>query len=154
IEGAVASTFSLYFVDMQKVINQSTKGKQARNILESKVATYRQKIENMNTEIQKIKQELSNPILSQKSKTEDENKLQEKIADLQKFEQDAKIDISNLERQYTQEIVVDVLKIVDRYRKQNKIPMIVEKNEAGILSADPRYDLTDTIIKIYNKQVK
>jgi outer membrane protein len=151
---ASASGFAIYFVNMQEVINQSVKGKQARSILESKVSTYREKIDKMRADIDKIKKELSSPILSQQSKTEKENKLQEKIADLQRFEQDARIDISNLERQYTQEIVMDVLKIIEKYRKEHKIPMIVEKNEAGILSADPKYDLTKTIIKLYDEQAK
>jgi len=149
-----AAGFEVYYVSMQKILNESAKGKQAKSILESKVREVQEKAKRMQQEIEKLKKELSNPVLSQKAKAEKENQLQQKIRDLQRFQQDSRADIANLERQYTYQIINDVVKVISNYRKENKIPIILEKNEAGIISADPKYDITDKIIKIYDSQVK
>ena len=80
--------------------------------------------------------------------------LQQKIRDLRRFRQDAQIEIVNLEKQYTAEIINDVVKIIRDYREKKGIPVIVEIRESGIIAADPKYDLTDTIIKLYDKQTE
>ena len=151
---AKAENFAIYYVNMQKILNNSAKGKQAKSILESKVREVQEKIKRMQQEIENLKKELSSPVLSAKARTEKENQLQQKIRDLQRFQQDSRADIANLERQYTYQIINDVVKLINNYRKEQNIPYIVEKSEAGIVSADPKYDITDKIIKLYDSQVK
>ncbi len=145
-------TFAIYYVDMQRIINESNKGKQAKSLLESKIQKAKDKIKKMEEEIKKIKEELKSPVLSKQAKSEKETQLQQKIRDLQRFKQDAQIEIANLEKQYTMEIINDVVKLIKKYRKEKNIPMIVEVREAGIIAGDPKYDLTDKIINLYNKQ--
>jgi len=146
--------FAVYYVDVQKILNESNKGKQARAILESKIAQANEKIKQMEEEIKKLKEELKSPVLSQQAKTEKENQLQQKIRDLQRFKQDIQVEVMNLEKQYTMEILKEIDKLIKEYRKKNNIPMIVELRGAGIIDADPKYDLTDEIIKLYNGQSK
>ena len=148
------SSFAIYYVDMQRVINESGKGRQAKSLLESKIATAKKKIKQMEQEINKLKEELKSPVLSNQARAEKETKLQQKIRDLRRFRQDAQIEIVNLEKQYTAEIINDVVKIIRDYREKKGIPVIVEIRESGIIAADPKYDLTDTIIKLYDKQAE
>jgi outer membrane protein len=144
--------FAVYYVDMQKIINESNKGKQAKSLIESKINQAKSKIEKMRKEIEKIKQELQTPVLSKQEKEKKEDLLQQKIRDLQRFQQDAQMEVANLERKYTAEIIKEVVKLVQNYRKEKNIPMIVEVREAGVIAADEKYDLTDRIIKLYNEQ--
>ncbi len=144
--------FAVYYVDMQKIINESNKGKQAKSLIESKINQAKSKIEKMRKEIEKIKQELQTPVLSKQEKEKKEDLLQQKIRDLQRFQQDAQMEVANLERKYTAEIIKEVVKLIQNYRKEKNIPMIVEVREAGVIAADEKYDLTDRIIKLYNEQ--
>ncbi|WP_163328165.1 OmpH family outer membrane protein [Desulfurobacterium thermolithotrophum] len=146
--------FAVYYVNMQEIINNSNKGKQAKTILESKITKAREEIKKREKEINKLKEELKSPVLSAQAKTDKERQLQQKIRDLQRFRQDAQIEIANLEKQYTMEIINEVVKLINNYRKEKNIPMIVEVREAGIITADPKYDLTQTIIKLYNKKAR
>jgi outer membrane protein len=144
--------FAVYYVDMQKIINESNKGKQAKSLIESKINQAKSKIEKMRKEIEKIKQELQSSVLSKQEKEKKEDLLQQKIRDLQRFQQDAQMEVANLERKYTAEIIKEVVKLIQNYRKEKNIPMIVEVREAGVIAADEKYDLTDRIIKLYNEQ--
>ncbi|WP_457677664.1 OmpH family outer membrane protein [Thermovibrio sp.] len=159
LQGAFAkertvSQFAVYFVDMQKIVNQSAKGKQAKSLLKGKIAKAKKKIKELEKEIKQIKNELQSPALSKEAKEKKENLLQQKIRELQRYQQDAQIEIANLERKYTMEIINEAVKVIKNYQKSHHIPMIVEAREAGIIAADPKYDLTQTIIDIMNKQAQ
>ncbi len=145
-------TFAVYYVDMQKIINESVKGKQAKTLIENRISQAKKKIEQMKKEIDQIKQKLQNPVISKQEKSKLENELQQKIRDLQRYQQDAQIEIMNLEKKYTMELIQEVVKLIQHYQKEKNIPMIVDAREAGIIAASPKYDLTETIIKLYNQQ--
>ncbi len=145
-------TFAVYYINMQKILNSSVKGKQAKSLLEAKINSAREKIKKMKEEIEKLKKELQSPVLSKEAREKKEIELQQKIRELQRFQQDTQIEISNLEQKYTMEIIQEIVKVVKQYRKEHNIPIIVEVREAGIVAADPKYDLSDKILDIYNKQ--
>ena len=145
-------SFAVYFVDMQRIVNDSVKGKQAKSLLEAKIAKAKRKINELEKEINQIKKELQSPALSKEAKAKKETELQKKIRELQRYQQDAQIEIANLEKKYTFEIISEAVKVIKNYQKSHKIPMIVEAREAGIIAADPKYDLTDKIIKLYDQQ--
>jgi outer membrane protein len=151
-EKKAESTFAVYFVDMQRIVNDSVKGKQAKSLLEAKIAKAKKKIKAIEQEINQIKKELQSPALSKDAKAKKETELQKKIRELQRYQQDAQIEIANLEKKYTFEIISEAVKVIKNYQKSHKIPMIVEAREAGIIAADPKYDLTDKIIKLYDQQ--
>ncbi len=144
--------FAVYYVDMQRIVNESAKGKQAKSLLEAKIAKARRKIESLQKEIEKIKKDLSSPVLSKEAKEQKETELQQKIREFRRFQQDAQIEIANLEKKYTYEIINEAVKVIKNYQKDHRIPMIIEAREAGIIAADPRYDLTEKIIKLYDQQ--
>jgi outer membrane protein len=146
--------FAVYYVDMQKIINESNKGKQAKSLIESKINQAKSKIEKMRKEIEKIKQELQTPVLSKQEKEKKEDLLQQKIRDLQRFQQDTQLEVMRLERKYTSELLKEIVKLIQDYQKKEKLPMIVDVREAGIIAADPKYDLTDKIIKLYDQQAE
>ena len=144
----------VYYVDIQRVINESEKGKQAKALIESKIKSAKEKLKKMYDEIEKLKEELKSSALSKEARTQKETLLQQKIRDYHRFQQDTQIEIANLEQRYTEEIVNDVIKIIREYRQEKGIPVIVEKREAGIIAGDPAYDLTQEIIKLYNQRTR
>ncbi|WP_457569395.1 OmpH family outer membrane protein [Desulfurobacterium sp.] len=151
---AKAGDFAVYYIDMQKIINESPQGKKAKTELESKIQKAESKLKKLAQEIEQIKKDLSSPLISQKTKQEKENEIQTKILQYRQLQQESQKLLSQLQRELTSKIVDDVFKVVKQYRKTHHIPMIVEKNEAGIISADPKYDLTDKILKLYSRAGK
>ena len=149
-----AKSFTVYYVDLQEVLMESNKGKQAKAVIKSKIQTFRKELDKLKKEIQQIQNELKSPVLSKKARTEKENLLQQKILTYQQKQQEAQQQIAELEDKYTREILDEVVKLIRKYRKEKNIPMIVDKRTAGIISADPKYDLTKTIINLYNRESK
>ncbi len=144
--------FAVYYVDLQEILINSNKGKQAKSVINAKYQQFSKKLKKLRDEIQKLRQELKSPVLSKQARMKKENLLQQKILTYQQEQQNAQQQIAELENKYTQEILREVIKVVQNYRKEKGIPMIVDKRTAGIISADPKYDLTKTIINLYNKE--
>ena len=144
--------FAVYYVDLQEILVKSNKGKQAKSVINAKYQQFSKKLQKLRDEIKKIRQELKSPVLSKQARMKKENLLQQKILAYQQEQQDAQEQIAELENKYTQEILGEVVKLIQKYRKEKGIPMIVDKRTAGIISADPKYDLTNTIINLYNKE--
>ncbi|WP_297446300.1 OmpH family outer membrane protein [Desulfurobacterium sp.] len=151
---AKANSFAVYYIDMQKLINESPQGKKAKTELEAEIKKAESQLKKLAKEIEQLKKELSSPLISQKTKQQKETEIQTKILQYKQLQQKSQKMLSKFERELTAKILKDVFKIVEKYRKEHNIPMIVEKNEAGIISADPKYDLTDKILKLYSRPGK
>ncbi|WP_457568114.1 OmpH family outer membrane protein [Desulfurobacterium sp.] len=151
---AKAGNFAIYYIDMQKIVNESPQGKKAKAELESKIKTAESKLKKLAKEIEQLKKDLSSPLISEKTKQEKENEIQTKILQYRQLQQESQKLLSQLQRELTSKIVEDVFRVVKKYRQKHNIPMIVEKNEAGIISADPRYDITEKILKLYSREGK
>ncbi len=151
---AQGESFAVYYIDMQEIITLSPQGKKAKHELELKIKAAENKLKKLADGINKLKKELSSPLLNQKTKKQKENELQMKIMEFRQVKQESEQKIAEFQKKLTATIVEKVFKIVGNYRKEHKLPMVVEKNEGGIISANPKYDITKNILKILNKQGK
>jgi outer membrane protein len=142
---------SVYYVDIQKVVENSKKWKEVEGILNSQILEARKKLQTLENEIKALKEELKSPILSSKAKEEKERELQEKIREREKYIQETNLKLQRMGNVRSSEIIREVIKTVEEYRKKNNIPLILDKR--AVIAGDPKYDLTETIIKIYNGKV-
>jgi len=149
-----AQSFAVYYIDMQKIINESPQGKKAKQELESKIKAAESKLKKLADEINALKKELSSPLINEKGKQKKENELQMKIIEFRQLKQESEQMVAKLQKKLTAKIVEDVFKVVEKYRKDHNLPMVVERNEGGIIAADPKYDITDKILKVFSKMGK
>ncbi|SNR61236.1 OmpH family outer membrane protein [Desulfurobacterium atlanticum] len=149
-----AENFAVYYIDMQKIINESPQGKKAKQELESKIKAAESKLKKLADEINALKKELSSPLFNDSTKKKKENELQMKIMEFRQLKQESEQMVAELQKKLTAKIVEDVFKVVAKYRKEHHLPMVVERNEGGIIAADPKYDITDKILKVFSKQGK
>ncbi|ADU97215.1 OmpH family outer membrane protein [Thermovibrio ammonificans] len=149
---AEAVKYEVYFVNLQRALNESNKGKQARALIDAKIAKAKQKLKQMEAEVRKLQKELQSPVLSQTEKDKKELELQKKLSQIRQFKQETQLEIAQLEQKYTNQILKELVELIRKYRKEKNIPVILDPREAGVIAADPKLDLTDTIIKLYNQQ--
>jgi outer membrane protein len=149
---AASAKYEVYFVNLQKVINESDKGQQAKRLIKAKIAKAKAKIQALEKEIEKLQKELQSPVLSKEAKSKKEIELQKKFRELRQTQQDAQLEIAQLEQKYTSQIIKEVVELIRKYRKEKGIPVILETRESGVIAMDPKLDLTDTILKLYNQQ--
>ncbi len=140
------------YIDMQRALNTSDSGKEAKDQLQVKLKKYQEQINAKQEELQKLKTDLEKQgvALSETARAAKEKDYQQKLKDFQRFTKDAEEDLQARDAEFTKKIVESMDKIVQEYGKKNGFTIIFDARGAGMLYADQTVDLTEEIIKAFN----
>ncbi|MGA1868656.1 MAG: OmpH family outer membrane protein [bacterium] len=150
------STLKVGFIDSQRIIEGSIKGKEAmegiKNIRNENVA----QIEALNNEIETLKNELRKKefALTAEGKAELEEKIRKKYVDLKKFQDEKELELKDTYLKKLKDIEREVIDIVQKIGREEGFSLILGRDESGIIFADPQIDLTDKVIQLYDKPSK
>ena len=142
------------FIDMDKVMNESTAGKS----LISKLEKINQKnIEEFKTKEDQLRED-ENLLLSQKNilsednYTEKLNNLREKVTKYNKSKQEKINSLSKKKMNASAKLLSAIKPILSEYSKKNNISIILQKNNVVLGKTD--LDITSNIIEITNTKIK
>ncbi|HOI14737.1 MAG TPA: OmpH family outer membrane protein [Geobacteraceae bacterium] len=146
-----ADSAKLGYVDIQKVLNLSNAGKDAKNQLTVKVKKYQEEINRKQEEMKKQKDvlEKQGQLLSESAKSSKEKEYQQSLKDLQRLQKDAQDDLQAKDEELTRKILTDIEKVVQEYGRKNSFTFIFIRNDSMIF-ADDKVDLTDQILALVN----
>lgn len=149
---AWAAEGKIGYIDMQRALNSSEAGKEAKNQLQVKLKNYQVQINAKQEELQKLKTDLEKQgvALSETARAAKEKDYQQKLKDFQRFTKDAEEDLQARDGEFTKKIVEAMSAVVNEYGRKNGYTMIFDARSAGMLYADPKSDLTEEAIKAFN----
>lgn len=149
---AQSSTLKIGFVDLQRVIDASEGGKQARAEVQKKADELSQKAEEIQRALKTLKDEYEKQslALSAEAKTEKRDQITKLERDYSRFVNDSKSELRLIEQRALQELYKDIEKTVKAYGEQHNYDAILERQV--FLYASDSIDLTNEIIKIYNSR--
>ncbi|MGA7827892.1 MAG: OmpH family outer membrane protein [Geobacteraceae bacterium] len=141
----------LGYVDIQKVLNLSNAGKEAKAELTAKVKKHQEEINRKQAELKKLKDvlEKQGSILTESAKSAKERDYQQALKDLQRMQKDAQDDLQSTDEELTRNILSDIEKVVKDYGKKNSYEFIFIRNDSMVY-ADEKNDLTDQILSLMN----
>lgn len=145
----------LGYVDIQKVLNLSNAGKDAKEQLTVKVKKYQEEITRKQEELKKLKDvlEKQGSLLSESAKSSREKEYQQQLKDLQRLQKDAQDDLQAKDEELTKKIFGDIERSVQDYGRKNGYAFIFIRNDS-MLFADDKADLTDQILALVNAMKK
>ena len=152
---AFAADTKIGYIDMQKAINSSEAGKEAKDQLATKVKKFQDEINVKQEELKKLKDELEKQgmLLSESARANKEKDYQNKLKDFQRFTKDAQEELQGKDEELTRKILGDMEKVIRDFGKKNGYTFIFVRNE-NMLFADEKADLTDEMLKLYNADRK
>jgi outer membrane protein len=137
------------YVDMQRVLEESKLGKQAQANLQEQFGDEQQAFAEEEAAIRQLQQTLERdkPLMSaaQIEKTEEEIK-----GRIQKFEQDFQAiqrQLAQAQQQEGQKIIQPAREAVISVANKQKLGVVFEASQAGIIYLDENGDITDAVIK-------
>lgn len=159
VESAFAAdlkpTQKIGYVDMQRAINSSEPGREAKEQLSSRLKKYQDEINVRQEELKRLKEELEKQgmLLSESSRASKEKDYQQRLKEFQRFTKDAQEELQGKDEELTRKILEGMEKVIQEYGKKNGYSFIFVRNES-MLFADERADLTDDILKLFNANRK
>jgi outer membrane protein len=89
-------------------------------------------------------------MLSPEKRQEKESTYQKKVRDFKIFVSDSEKDMKSLEGEFLKKMLKDLEIVTSEFGKNGKYQLILEKR-SGIIYADDSHDVTDALIKAYDK---
>lgn len=152
---ALAET-KIAYVDLQKALNLSKAGVQAKNEIAAQVKKYEEEFKAKQEDLQKLKTELEKQavLLSDSAKAQKERDFQQNVKELQRFQKDVKEELQQKDSDHTKRILNELFEILQKLGKDGGYSLIIEKNEGAVIFADESVDLTDELIKAFDASKK
>jgi len=143
-----------YFIDMNKLLNQSKAGKEAQDFLKKKIITGDKKFKE---EGELLKKEEIDLIAKKKTLSTDEykkilNQLREKNIKFQRKRESFTTEITTQRVEARSRLLKTLDSILTKYMSENNVQIIIYRKY--IVVAQSKLDLTDKILEILNKELK
>ncbi|MBI3015885.1 MAG: OmpH family outer membrane protein [Candidatus Tectomicrobia bacterium] len=159
LPGAVAEgaerPVKIAVVDMNRVLNESSPGKQAMAELQRAKEKTQTEIDRREEEVRRLQNEIRTQglILSEAVRREKETTYRKKLRDAQRFVDDANEELGIRERDATQKVLVEIRKVIQQIGKEQGYTLIAERRD-GIYYVGEGTDFTDEVIRRVNASSK
>jgi len=153
---AAVEAASLGYVDMQKVLEESTLGKRVQEGLRKQFEPRAEELGKTEAEIRQLQEAFSreSPLMSTEQAKKKEAEIKGKIESYQKAGAALQQELAKVQQQKGRELMAPAHEAVDTVAKQKKLSMVVERNLAGILYLDEGLDITAEVIKLMDANSK
>jgi len=153
---ALAADLKIAYVDIQKAVNESNAGKDAKKAITKEVEKFQRLIGDKQKELQTMKESLEKqaPMLTPDARATREKEYQNKLREFQRWGEDTQNEINQKRMEMERNISIGLLKVIQKVGADEGYTFILEKNETVVLFASKTIDITDRVIKAYDGQKK
>jgi outer membrane protein len=153
---AMSQALNIVYVDIQRIMQESDKGKEARKTLTEEADKLKKTLDGKQDELQKMKDsiEKQGAMITPDARAEKEKQYQNKLKDYQRLYNDYQGELQQKDQELTQKILKELEEVVRGLGDKEKYTFILEKSQAGILYASTAVDITGKVITLYNEKTK
>jgi outer membrane protein len=152
-----AGSLKIGFIDMQRAIQETSTGKKAKKDLEKEFNSKKAELQKKEEEIKKMNEDLEKKrvALSDEARSRKMQELSQEMAKFQREVTESQMNLQRREQSLTKPIVDKLQEAIDRIAKDQGFTMILEKGQQPtVIWAKKEVDLTDEVVKAYEKMVK
>ncbi|MBW2038892.1 MAG: OmpH family outer membrane protein [Deltaproteobacteria bacterium] len=149
---AYAGEAKIGYIDVQRVLNKSRRGIEARKIFQIRGNELNKVIQKSQEELKALKESLEKQaaMLSEEARREKEREYQRKLKELERLVKDSRDELKQMEMEITTKLLKSMEKVVTKLGKEGNYTLILEKKESFILYAPKEIELTDKVIKAFD----
>ncbi|MCX8023423.1 MAG: OmpH family outer membrane protein [Syntrophorhabdaceae bacterium] len=151
-----AQSLNIAYVDLQRVMLESERGKEAKQTLTTEAEKLKKTLDSKQEELQKMKDAIDrqSATITPDARAEKEKQYQSKLKDYQRLYSDYQAELQQKDTELTQKILKDLEEVIKSIGEKEKYTFIFERSQAGILFASPSVDITNKVITTYNESIK
>ncbi len=141
------------FIDVQRVLARSVAGVAAREQLEREKATMQKEMDGKRQELEKLRDELEKkgPLMTPDARRDKQETFDRKRRDAARLADDFQKELEKKEQGLLQKVLQDVSGVIEKVGKERGYYLIVEKRGAVVLYSAAEADLTDEVIRAYDR---
>ena len=141
------------YVDLRKALQDTSAGKKAQKDLKKEYDAKKEELEKKEKDLKTMNDDLDKKklVLSDEVKQKKQMELQQEMGKFQQTVQATQAALQKKEREMTQPILEKLQEILDKKAKADGYTVVLEKSEQSVLWAKKDIDMTDAIVKEYEK---
>ncbi|HKQ29912.1 MAG TPA: OmpH family outer membrane protein [Burkholderiales bacterium] len=142
-------------IDTRKILVESKSGQQSRAELEKMVKERREKLGKEEAAIKALHEKLEKDklVLNDGQKAQKQKEIEDRVGALKKMSQDAQQEVGKRDSELSSKAGTLLKEIVDGIAKQEKLAMVIDKNQSGVLWVEEQVDITDKALKAYEAKL-
>lgn len=145
---AYAAEVKIGYVDGIRLFDSYNKTKEQDKIFEGETNKKKEERDKLVNEIRKMKEEID--ILSQEAKEKKQAQIDEKMRQLQEYDQETKMSLTQQRDKIMREILKEIDEAVAKYAEDNGYTFVL--TDRALIYKPKQNDLTDKIINILNSK--
>jgi outer membrane protein len=151
-----AADLKMAYVDIQRAVNESNAGKDAKKAITKEVEKFQAQIADKQKVLQNLKESLEKqaPMLNQEARATREKEYQNKLREFQRWGEDTQNEINQKRTDMERNISLGLQKVIQKVGADEGYTLILEKNESIVLYVSKALDITDRVLKAYDTQKK
>lgn len=151
---AFAAETKIGYVDLQKAITKTSEGKNAKKKLEKEFKKKQADLQKKEADLKSMTKDLEKKslVLSDDVKLKKQRTLQEEVLKYRELVGKSQMEIQQKERDLTMPIINKLRTIIGEIASKEGYTMILEKSEQSVLWAKSDADLTEKIVKEFEKR--
>lgn len=141
-------------VDMQKAIQATSAGKKAKSELEGEFNKKKKELEKKEADLKKMGEDLERKksVLSEEVFHKKQAEFQEEMMKYQQVVGKSQAEIQKKERDLTAPIIEKMRKMLDKVAAEKDLTVVLEKTEQSVLWNKKEADVTDDLVKAFEKE--
>lgn len=153
---ANAADVKIGYIDLQKAIQETSAGKKAKKELEKEFNAKKDELSKKEANIKKMQEdfEKKKAVLSDEAKQAKGAELQNEMMKYRDLLGQSQLNIQKKEQELTKPILDKLQDTIDKVAKDGGYTVILEKSEQSVIWAKKDIDLTDTVVKEFEKTQK
>ena len=150
-----APRLTVAVIDVQQVVNESAAGKETmtrlRKLQDDKVAEGRKKADDLDG----LRKQLATQraTLTDTRVAELEKQIEDRQVELQRFSDDTKQFLADAQRRELDALEKQIMPIINEIGREQKIQMIFNKFQSGLVYADDAVDITEQVVRRFNTRI-
>lgn len=140
-------------VDLSKALNEVNEGKKAKANLEKEFKEKKNELDKIKGELESLRADLEKKaaVLSPEALQADQENFRGKFSEYQQKAQEYTQELARKEGEMTSQIIGKLRTVVEKIAQKDGYTFVLEKSQGGVVYGPANADITDDLIKQYNK---
>jgi outer membrane protein len=140
-------------VDLQECLQESVEGKRTNEVLKLKKADLQKELDKKQKEVLELRREFEKQsmMLSMDAQESKRKILERKARELEYYLQDLNEEMARAQEREKKRIFDELSTIIEKIGSEGRYAIIMEKRGGGVLYHDKTVDITDQVIKAYDR---
>ncbi|PWU13744.1 MAG: hypothetical protein C5B49_14195 [Bdellovibrio sp.] len=154
LAGLASQPDKIGYIDLQKAVPATTAGKKAKEVMDAEFKKRKESLDKKKADIEKMGQDLEKKksVLSEEVLNRKNMELNDEMMKFQKVVNDNQVELQKKEKEVLEPIFEKMKKVIEKVANEKGFTFVIEKQAQNVLFARKENDLTDDIVKAFEKE--